>query len=439
MEGIKSQTVGTVVGVRGEIAIIECDGDYRPHLREILTSRDNPSIILEAHAYHDTHELYCLLLSPRGDLSKHMSIIATGKTLTIPAGKAILGRAIDLHGAPQDGKGPLENPDVIPIYRSDKQHVYNDIAPDDATSGLIETGIKAIDIFTPVPRGGKIGLIGGAGVGKTMIMTEIMHNINSQGRSVSVFAGIGERIREGHELLKSLEKTQVLSRTALIVGSMNENASVRFKVAAAAAAIAEHFRDIEKQDVLFFVDNIFRFVQAGGELSSLLSEIPSEFGYQPTLDTEIAQFQSRLMSTKDAALTSIQTVYVPADLMTDPSVSATLPHLAATVFLSREIVHQGRQPAVDFVRSKSAIIDRELLGDDHYEVVVQSIELLNHYERLSRITAIIGEEELSIHDRKIFDRAKKILYYSTQPFFLLHLIRQVREVLLLREKMPYAI
>lgn len=413
----KNQFVGKIIGVRGQIVTVDCEGSYRPKLRELLISSEDPSVKLEAHAYERTYVLYCLLLSPRKSVYKNMKIVSTGTEISIPVGRGVLGRVIDLRGDPQDGLGPLKEVTPVSIYKSTSQDIIESLHSDSKESKLIETGIKAIDLFTPIPRGGKIGLVGGAGVGKTLLMTEIMRNINSEGNALSVFAGIGERIREGHELWQALKKTEVLYRTALIIGSMNENAAVRFKIAWAAATIAEHFRDVEKQDVLFFVDNIFRFVQAGSELSTLLEEVPSEFGYQPTLQTEIAQFESRLISTDQASITSIQTIYVPADMLTNPSVTATLPHLAAVVILSRDIAHQGRHPSMDIFKSKSSVIDKEFLGTEHYSAVVRSIEVLNHYDRLSRITAIIGEEELSVDDQKLFHRAQKILNYMTQPFF----------------------
>jgi len=420
METIRdtNQVIGKVLSARGQIVVVECEGSERPRLRELLTSPEDASVKLEAHSYRGVHELYCLLLSSRKSIYRHMPINATGKELSVPVGLGVLGRVIDLHGNPQDNLGPLADVKM--------QSVYSNVAPNrvrsedysiDSQSSILETGIKAIDLFTPVPKGGKLGLVGGAGVGKTILMTEILRNFNSKGGNLSVFAGIGERIREGHELWNVLKRSEVLYRTVLILGNMNENAAVRFKIAWAATTIAEHFRDQIKEDVLFFVDNIFRFVQAGSELSTLLEEVPSEYGYQPTLQTEIAQFESRLRSTVEKSITSVQTVYVPADMLNNPSVSATLPHLASVVILSRDIAHAGRLPAIDHFRSKSSLLDRGVIGDTHFETVVRATEVLNRYERLSRITAIIGEEELSLEDQKSYQRAQKILNYMTQPFY----------------------
>ena len=418
MEKNNLEIVGKVTGINGQIVTIGCGGSHKPNLRELLTSPNDDSVRLEVHSYKNDHELFCLLLSSRDGIYRNLEIVSTGSQITVPVGQEILGRVIDLYGNPQDGLGPLKEGPTRPIYTSTAERIIGTEKKEkEEKNKIVQTGIKAIDFFTPLPRGGKLGLVGGAGVGKTILMTEILRNINSEGNVLSVFAGIGERIREGHELWQALKMTEVLYRTTLIFGGMNENAAVRFKIAWAAAAIVEYYRDVEKSDVLFFVDNIFRFVQAGSELSTLLEEIPSEFGYQPTLQTEIAQFESRVTSSADASVTSIQTVYVPADVLTNPSVVATLPHLAAVVILSRDIAHEGRHPSIDLYKSKSSVLDSGFLGKKHYETAVKTIEVLNHYERLSRITAIIGEEELSVQDQKIFHRAQKVVNYMTQPFF----------------------
>jgi F-type H+/Na+-transporting ATPase subunit beta len=421
MDKIEQHHVGKVVSINGQVVVIECTSEFRPALRELLTDPANKEVKLEVHSYRGGDQMYCLLLSPRKDIKRNMDIVTTGTQLTIPVGKSVLGRVFGLYGNTEDGGEPIsESVERRSIYGSHEvdQHQMDvsvaNVQPEDA---IVETGIKAIDFFTPLPRGGKMGLVGGPGVGKTVLMTEIMRNVNSQGNGLSIFAGIGERIREGHDLWRALAETEVLYRTALIIGHMNENAAVRFKIGAAAATIAEYFRDVEKQNVLFFVDNIFRFAQAGSELSTLLGDIPSEFGYQPTLQTEISQLESRLRSTDEASITAIQTIYAPADMITNPVITATMPHLAAVIILSRDIAHRGRFPAIDVIRSKSSVMERDLIGEDHYEVLTKTIEIFNRYERLSRIAAIIGEEELSVEDRKTYQRAEKILAYMTQPFF----------------------
>jgi len=412
MEEINNQKfVGRVRGVKGQIVFIDYEGEYRPQLNELLSSEEDKSVKLEMHEYINSHELSCLLLSPAKNLKRNMKIISTGTQIKIPVGDNILGRVMNLYGDSEDGLGPIKSNEFKSIYRDTSLPIATKSS---SKTTFLETGIKVIDFFTPIVRGGKIGLVGGAGVGKTVLMTELLRNITNQYKGIALFAGIGERIREGHELWTSLKENNVLDRTVLILGHINENAAVRFRTAWAAAALAEYFRDEKQKDVLFFVDNVFRFLQAGSELSTILGEIPSEFGYQPTLQTEIAEFESRLMSRDNAYVTSVQTVYVPADEFNNPSVAATLPHLDTVVVLSREIAQQGRHPSVDPFKSRSSVIDRSIIGDDHYETVTRSIETLNKFERLSRIVAIVGEEELSSENQKMYQRAKKLLNYMTQ-------------------------
>src|SRR3989338_7568902 len=314
----KKEFIGRVRSVKGQIIEIEFDStDTLPEFFDILTSPCDPSIKLEVYAYSKRNSLYALSLSPRSSLTRNMEVISTGEPLTVPVGKGILGLVLNLYGDPQDNAGPLTEVKRIPIYATKSQ-----AESIESSSELLETGIKQIDFFTPFLKGGKIGFAGGAGVGKTILMTELLRNITYKHEGVSVFAGIGERIREGHELMESLKFSKVLDRVALIFGQMNENAVVRFRVAWAAAALAEYFRDVEKKDVLFFADNAYRFIQAGSEVSALLGSIPSELGYQATMETEISNFENRLISTRIAAITSIQTVFVPADELSDVAVSA---------------------------------------------------------------------------------------------------------------------
>ena len=405
--------MGRVQGVRGQIVRIGCESDYRPVLREMLFVEGRRDIFLEVHSYREADVIHCLLLSPGADLQKHMRVISERTAMTIPVGPGVLGRAMDFFGRPVDGAGPIITPERRPIYKPPSTISFS------ATEKgvLHETGLKAIDFFTPFKKGSRLGFIGGAGVGKTTLMTEIIRNLSAAHTGVSIFAGIGERIREGLELFETLKQEKVLSKTTLLVAHINENAAVRVKVAAAAAALIEYFRDEEEQDVLFFVDNIFRFVQAGSELSSLLEEIPSEFGYQATLQTEIAQFENRLYSTPKATVSSVQTVYVPADQLTNPSVVASIPYFEALVVLSRERSQQGKFPAIDLLASKSMLVDRGLVSDRHHAAVTASVELLNRYEQLSRIVTIIGEGELSPSDRQVYSRAVRLNNYMTQPIF----------------------
>lgn len=415
MEGVKDNFIGRVQGVRGQIVLVRCEVDYRPPLRELLSVDEvGNRTKLEVHSYKDRDTLYCLLLSSKESLRRGMRVITTKNTLSIPVGDAVLGRAIDIYGQPVDTGKLIKGSDEREIYNF--QH-FSKIRIASEEKVLLETGIKIIDFFTPLVRGGRLGLIGGAGVGKTTLMTEIIRNLNSDHKGVTIFAGIGERIREGHELRESLKETGALEKTALIVAHINENAAVRFKVAFAAATLAEYFRDTKKKDVLFFADNIFRFVQAGSELATLLEEMPSEFGYQSTLQTEIAQFENRLVGSGEASISSIQTVYVPADQLTNPSVAASLPYFEAVVVLSREMSQEGRYPAIDLLNSKSSVLDRALVDEKHYKALTGAIELLNQYDRLARIVTIIGEGELSAQDRIIYARALRLRNYMTQPFF----------------------
>lgn len=407
--------VGRVRSARGQIVTVSCESSYRPQLKELLVAKDDSNIYMEAYEYENERELSCLLLSATTGITRNTEIVSTSTQLSVPVGRDVLGRVLNLYGETEDDAGSLHPDDHWNIYENRLPQNIGDSKAKERE--LSETGIKTIDFFTPVLKGGKIGLVGGAGVGKTVLMTEILHNISVRYKGVSIFAGIGERIREGHELWRSLEERELLERTVLMLGHINENAAVRFRTAWAAATLAEYFRDEKHWDVLFFVDNVFRFLQAGSELSTLLGEIPSEFGYQPTLQSEIAEFENRLSSNENASVTSVQTVYVPADELSNPSVASTLPHLDAVVILSRDIAQQGRHPSLDPFQSRSSVLDPAIIGKEHYDAVTEAIEVLNQYERLSRIVTIVGEEELSAENQTMYHRAQKLLHYMTQPFF----------------------
>ncbi len=402
-----------LIEVKGQIAAVRWGEEKLPQILEILSSPANPQIKLEVWSFARQQKIYCLSLSPTELLVRDMPIVGTGKPLAIPAGPQILGRIINLFGQPLDGRGPIETGAERPIYGAAPSFGLLQVRED-----IIETGVKAIDFFTPLLKGGKIGLVGGAGVGKTILMSELLHNITEKHHGVSVFAGIGERIREGHELWLELEKAEVLEKIVLLMGQMNENAAVRFRIASAAAAVTEYFRDREKQDVLLFVDNTFRFAQAGSEVAALLGEIPSELGYQATLESEMANFQNRLVTTENGAITSIQTIYVPADEFSDPAVSAAMSYVDSVVILSREVAQRGHYPAIDPLRSSSTILKKDIVGAQHFETATQAIEVLSRYERLARVAAIVGEAELSPLDQLIYQRARKLLNYLTQPFFV---------------------
>lgn len=408
----KPSVWGKVEMVQGQIAQVKIESDNFPETSEILTCPNDLSVKLEVY-YQDNNLAYCLILSKPTSLYRNMSIVGTGSELEIPVSDAVLGRVINLFGVPQDGQGPINSTSKSPIYT--KAPSLN-IAR--AGSKILETGIKAIDFLTPFLEGGKIGFIGGAGVGKTILMTELIHNITVEHHGVSIFAGVGERIREGQELFQRLKESKVMDSTVMILGQMNENAAIRFRVGLAAASLAEYFRDIQKRDVLFFIDNMFRFVQAGNEVSTLLGTIPSEQAYQATLQSEVSSLEDRLISTDNGSITSIQTVYVPSDELTDAGVNTIMSFLDTAVVLSRSVAQMGIYPPVDIFQSSSSNLSRNLLGNEHYEVFTKFQELLERYNKLSHIVAIVGEAELSSEDQVIFARVKKIINYLTQPFFV---------------------
>jgi len=403
---------GRVRGVHGQIVEVEYDPSTTlPAFFEVLTTIDDPSLRLEVYAYGEDNTIFCLSLTKRSLLYRNMAIVSTGGPLQMPVGEPILGRVMNLFGIPVDNKGDIKTTEFRPIYRDLSKSVEVVTSQE-----ILETGIKQIDFLTPFVKGGKTGFVGGAGVGKTVLMTELLSNITYKHEGVAMFAGIGERIREGHELMKELEASKVISRVALIFGQMNENAIIRFRIAWAAAALAEYFRDEWKKDVLFFADNAYRFIQAGAEVSAVLGSIPSELGYQATMVTEINNFEDRLVSTPNGSITSCQTVYVPADDLNDVAVSAILSRLDAQVILSRDRASKGFYPPIDYLVSSSSTLDKRIVGDEHYETATSALELLNNHQRLSRIVAIIGETELSPMDQTMYQRAKKLINYFTQPF-----------------------
>ena len=403
---------GIVATVNGQIAEVEFNSSSLPRYLEVLTSPDDPTVCLEVY-YQSRNRVSCLILSNSTKIYRGMSVISTGSDLKIPVDVSILGRVINLFGQPQDDKAAIAAKQRVSIYA--RSPVLATLEPN---FHLLETGIKVIDFLTPFLKGGKVGFIGGAGVGKTILLTELLHNITLRNKGASVFAGVGERIREGQELYQRLAQSRVLPRTAIVLGQMNENAAVRFRVAFAAITIAEYLRDTLKQDILFFIDNMFRFVQAGNEVSTLLGTIPSEQAYQATLQTEISTLEDRLISTKNGAITSIQTVYVPSDELTDPGVNAIMSFLDTAVVLSRSIAQKGLYPPVDLTQSATSTLTASIVGQEHFEVLTQFQRLLDHYNRLSHIVAIVGESELSTEDQILFARAKKVINYFTQPFFV---------------------
>jgi F-type H+/Na+-transporting ATPase subunit beta len=413
---VSTNTIPTVTGqirsIRGQIAEVQIESEQLPALFEILTSAENPDVRLEVF-YQSEEIAACLILTRAVGLYRGMKVYGTGSELKIPVGENILGRVINLFGEPQDGK-------ILPPTQF-QTSIYSKTPPLNTIKGgfqILETGIKAIDFLTPFVKGGKIGFIGGAGVGKTILITELIHNITAAHKGVTVFAGVGERIREGQELYQRLLSSKVMDRTVMILGQMNENAAIRFRVALAAAAIAEYFRDQQKQDVLFFIDNMFRFVQAGNEVSTLLGTIPSEQAYQATLQSEISSLEDRLVSTENGSITSIETIYVPSDEITDAGVNAVMSFLDTAIVLSRSIAQMGIYPPIDITQSSSSTLSRKLIGEEHLQVLNRFQEYLDRYNKLSHIVSIVGESELSTSDRVLFTRIKKIANYFTQPFFV---------------------
>lgn len=403
--------LGYIKSVTGQITKVSIEGEDFPEFLEILTSSKDPNVKLEVYS-ESKSEVSCLILSDPTALFRGMEIVKTGSKLSVPVGKILLGRMINLFGTPQDGKGAIASQTFAPIYSKSSP-----LSTLKTPHELLQTGIKAIDFLSPIHKGGKVGFIGGAGVGKTTIMTEIMHNVTANFGGVSVFAGVGERIREGQELYESLQKSKVLNNTVMVIGQMNENAAIRFRIALAAASQAEYFRDQLKTNVLFFIDNMFRFLQAGNEVSSLLGEIPSEQGYQPNLQTEISALQDRLVSNLNASITTFQTVYLPSDELTDPAANAIMSFLDTAIVLSRESAQLGLYPPLDIYQSSSASLSKTTLGEQHYQTLTVFQQLLESYNKLSSIVSIVGESELSTTDRILYQRTKKVINYLTQPFF----------------------
>lgn len=414
---------GKIISVQGQIVEVQFPQENLPKINDVLVLEGDNKVRLEVAISSSPSSFYCISLSPTQKLSRGKKIINTGKPIAIPVGKNVLGRVIDIFGNPLDDLGKVDRTEERPIYR--EYPVYKDLS---TKQEIMETGIKAIDLLSPLVKGGKTGLFGGAGVGKTILLTEIIHNVVSleksdskaskSGKNVSVFAGIGERVREGQELHETLKEQKVLDKVSLIYGTMGQNPSIRFKTALAAATIAEHFRDEEKRDVLFFIDNIFRFAQAGNELSLLMNTIPSEDGYQATLASEMASFHERLISNKDNSITTIEAIYIPNDDILDQGVQAVLPYLESTVVLSRNVYQEGRLPAIDLLSSSSSNLNPEIVGDLHYEVALKTQALLKQSLALERIVSLVGESELSADDKLVYERAKKIKNYMTQNFFV---------------------
>ena len=404
---------GKVVSIKGQIIEVEFLED-KPKIFDVLIAKDDPTIQMEIYTSATTDNcFFCLALTNVSMLHHGSVVVSTGEPIKIPVGTELLGRVIDTLGEPQDGLGPINAKEKRPIITKGLE--YGNIA---IPSEILESGIKAIDFFTPIIKGGKVGLFGGAGVGKTVLLSEVIHNIvilHSQD-NVSVFTGVGERTREGEELFQTLIDSKVMQGVTLIYGSMGENPAVRFRTAYTGVTLAEHFRDTLGKNVLFFIDNIFRFAQSGYELSTLMSALPSEGGYQSTLASEMASFHERLVSTAKSAITTFEAIYVPADDLTDSAVQAIFPYLDSGIILSRNVYQEGRFPAVDILASNSSALNVETVGEEHYQAALEAQALLKKAVALERIVALIGESELSQNDQVLYKRAKMLKNYMTQNF-----------------------
>ncbi|MBI2620958.1 F0F1 ATP synthase subunit beta [candidate division WWE3 bacterium] len=405
---------GQIISIRDHVVEVIFRG-VKPDMFSVLELKEKPSVRMQVYKSSGPETFHCIALSPVTKMSRGMEVVDTGAALEVPVGEEVLGRAFSVFGHEVDGNGPLNAKVRKSILQ--RSPAFDDIS---ASQGVLETGIKAVDLFSPIMKGGKVGLFGGSGVGKTILLTEILHNVldRDKGKSVSVFAGVGERTREGQELYQKLEKTGVLPSVALVFGSMGSSPSERFLTALGAVTVAEHFRDAVSKDVLFFVDNMFRFAQAGNELSLLMGTIPSEDGYQATLASEMAMVHERLVSNKSGSITTFEAVYVPADDILDQGVQAIFNYLDSAVVLSRDVYREGRLPAVDLLSSISSGLNEEIVGIDHYSIALDAQSLLKKANSLDRIVSLVGESELSEEDRIGYQRAKKLRNFMTQNFFV---------------------
>lgn len=409
--------LGKIVQVIGNVVDVEFEeGKLPPLLTALLVSNpglgpEEDNLVLEVAQHLGDNVVRTIGMDLTDGLVRGMTVKDTGNPIMMPVGTPVLGRVINVVGRTVDGLGPVETDKYMPIHRPAPAFTEQD-----TSVKVLETGVKVIDLLVPFPRGGKMGMFGGAGVGKTVVMMEMIHNIAMQHGGISVFAGVGERTREGNDLYHEMKDSGVLPRAGLVYGQMTEPPGARARVALSALTVAEYFRDVEGQDVLLFIDNIFRFTQAGAEVSALLGRMPSAVGYQPTLGTDLGALQERITSTTKGSITSVQCVYVPADDLTDPAPATTFAHLDGTVVLSRQIAELGIYPAVDPLDSTSRILDPNVLGEDHYKTARSVQQILQKYKDLQDIIAILGMDELSDEDKLTVSRARKIQRFLSQPF-----------------------
>ncbi|MBQ3427916.1 MAG: F0F1 ATP synthase subunit beta [Clostridia bacterium] len=403
---------GRIIEISGSVVDVEFEKHAMPRIREALTVvLNDKTLVMEVAQHIGEGVVRCIMLAGSEGLCRGMEVTATGSGIRVPVGEATLGRMFNVLGEPIDGGAPIDD-------RAEKWNIHHSAPAFESQSPaveILETGIKVIDLLEPYPKGGKIGLFGGAGVGKTVLIQELIHNVAMEHGGYSIFTGVGERSREGNDLWREMRESGVMDKTAMVFGQMNEAPGVRMRVALSGLTMAEYFRDREHKDVLLFIDNIFRFVQAGSEVSTLLGRMPSAVGYQPTLAEEMGALQERITSTKYGSVTSVQAVYVPADDLTDPAPATTFSHLDATTVLSRKIAEQGIYPAVDPLESSSRILEASVLGEEHYSIARKVQEYLQKYSELQDIIAILGIEELSEEDKLVVARARRIQRFLAQP------------------------
>jgi len=411
--------VGKVLEIRGVVVDIRFEPEELPQIFNALTTSfeadegEPQEVTLEVQQLIGDDVVRTVAMGSTDGMKRGLEVQDTGGPISVPVGKPVLGRLLDVLGNPVDEQGPIDAEDHWPIHRPSPK--FTDLS---TQTEQFVTGIKVMDLLCPVRRGGKVGLFGGAGVGKTVVITELIHNIALQYEGTSVFAGVGERTREGNDLYREMEEAGVLGNTSMVFGQMNEPPGARFRIGLTGVTLSEYFRDELGQDVLLFIDNIFRFVQAGNEVSTLMGRMPSEVGYQPTLGTEMGGLQERITSTKNGSITSFQAVYVPADDITDPAPFTVFTHLDSTVVLARELAEQGIYPAVDPLNSSSTILDPNVLGQEHYEVAQQVQFVMQRYKELQDIINILGMEELSEEDKLYVGRARRLQRFLSQPFFV---------------------
>jgi F-type H+-transporting ATPase subunit beta len=417
MSAATTQTkTGEVVQVIGPVVDVKFTGSEVPSIYNALKLQipaENIDITLEVAQHLGDQTVRAVAMSSTDGLRRGMTVTDTGSAISVPVGRGVLGRVLNVLGEPVDELGPVKHEKRYPIHRSAPPLVEQSTKKE-----ILETGIKVIDLLAPYQKGGKIGLFGGAGVGKTVVIMELIRNIATQHGGFSVFAGVGERTREGNDLLLEMKESKVLDKAALVYGQMNEPPGARQRVALSGLTVAEYFRDEENQDVLLFVDNIFRFTQAGSEVSALLGRMPSAVGYQPTLATEMGQLQERITSTQKGSITSVQAIYVPADDLTDPAPATSFSHLDATTVLNRALTELGIYPAVDPLDSSSRMLDPLVIGEEHYTIARRVQQTLQRYKELRDIIAILGMDELSDDDKQIVNRARRIQKFLSQPFFV---------------------